>query len=123
MADNISIIIEIFLEQSDVFQGRAAESAKTFGAALQLIQKNIEGAVTNNEDLAEAMNEVARFVAQNADALDGMAATLTRLTADVARLAIERQSAIQVLGGLWIAGKGIDFIASLVKGLGAASAV
>lgn len=114
---------QVFLEQTNATQGRAAESAKTFGGALQLIQKEIEDAVTNNKDLAAAMTDVARFLRENSAAIGSMASDLIQLTANVAQFAIEWQEVIKVMGALWLAGKGVGFISSMVKGLGAALGV
>jgi len=114
---------QVFLEQTAAFQGRAAESAKTFGGALQLIQKEIEDAITNNKDLAAAMTDVANFLRENSSAIGALAADLVTLTAQVAKFAVEWQEVIKAIGALWIAGKGIGFITSMVKGLGAAFAV
>lgn len=111
---------QIFLEQTAAFQGKAADSAKTFGGALQLISKNIEDAVTNNKDLAAAMTDVANFIRENADSIGSLAADLITLTAQVAKFAIEWQDVIKILGALWIAGKGIGFITSMVEGMGGA---
>lgn len=114
---------QVFLEQTNATQGRAAESAKTFGGALQLIQTAIDDAVTNNKDLAAAMTDVATFLRANSAAIGTMASDLIQLTAAVAQFAIEWQSVIKVIGALWVAGKGIGFITSMVKGMGAALAV
>ena len=114
---------QVFLEQTNATQGRAAESAKTFGGALQLVQKEIEDAVTNNKDLAKAMQDVANFIRQNSAAIGSMASDLIQLTASVAQFAIEWQAVIEVMGALWLAGKGVGFITSMVKGLSAALAV
>lgn len=114
---------QVFLEQTNATQGKAAESAKTFSGALQLIQKEIEDAVTNNKDLAASMTDVARFLRENSAAIGSMATDLIQLTASVAQFAIEWKEVIKVMGALWLAGKGVAFIASMVKGLGAALAV
>jgi len=66
---------------------------------------------------------VARFIRENSASIGAMAADLITLTAEVAKFAIEWNDVIKVMGALWLAGKGVGFIASMVKGLGAALAV
>jgi len=113
----------VFLEQSAAFEGRAAESAKTFSGALQLVSKEIENAVLNNKDLARAMSDVAGFIRENASAIGEFAADLITLTADVAKFALEWREVIVAIGAVWGVTKGIQLLTALITGLNAALGV
>jgi hypothetical protein len=110
---------QIFLEQTNAFQGRAAESVKTFGGALELVKKTIEDAVANNQDLAAAMKNVAQVIRDNAESIGAMASTLIEVTAKVAEFAIQWKEVLLVLGGVWAVTKGVSILASVIKGLDA----
>ena len=110
----------VFLEQTAATQGRATESAKTFGGALQLIQTAIDNAVTNNEDLAQAMSKVAKFIRENADEIGKMASELIELTARVVEFTIEWKDELKLLAEAYLAGKAVGFLKDMVGGLGSA---
>lgn len=88
---------QVFLEQTEEMQGRAAESAKTFDGALKLVYKAISDAVTNNRDLAESLSQVAGFIRDNADAIGEMASGLIQTIATVTKFAIEWRYVIAAL--------------------------
>lgn len=97
---------QVFLEQTNATQGRAAESVKTFGGALELVKKTIEDAVANNQDLAAAMKNVAQVIRDNAENIGSMASTLIEVTAKVAAFALEWKEVLIALGGVWAVTKG-----------------
>jgi uncharacterized Zn ribbon protein len=108
---------QIFLEQTVATQGRAAQSAKTFQGALALVDKAIEDAVTNNQDLAQAMTEVATFIRENADSIGELASDLVTVTAKVAAFALEWKEVMVALGAAWAVAKGVSFLATVINGL------
>ncbi|MDD5049719.1 MAG: hypothetical protein PHH09_12410, partial [Methanoregulaceae archaeon] len=114
---------QVFLEQTSAIQGKAADSAKTFNGALMLVDKAIEDAIVNNEDLAEAMAEVAKFIRENATSIGDMAATLVTVTAKVAEFALEWKEVFLALGAVWGVTKGIQFLSTVITGLSAAMGV
>lgn len=114
---------QVFLEQTNATQGRAAESVKTLGGALELVKKTIEDAVANNQDLASAMSNVAQVIRDNAENIGSMASTLIEVTAKVAEFAIQWKEVLLALGGVWAVTKGISILASVIKGLDAAMKV
>ena len=111
---------QVFLEQSAAFEGRAAESAKTFSGALQLVDKEINNAVLNNKDLAQAMSDVAGFIRDNAASIGELAADLITLTANVAKFALEWKDVFLALGAVWGVSKGVQLLTSTIAGLQAA---
>lgn len=114
---------QVFLEQTNATQGRAAESVKTLGGAFALVKKTIEDAVTNNKDLAFAMNNVANVIRDNAENIGSMASTLIEVTTKVAEFAIQWKDVLLVLGGVLAVSKGISVLAGVIKGLDAAMKV
>jgi len=114
---------QVFLEQTNATQGRAAESANTLNGAIALVKKTIEDAVANNEGLAKAMQEVASVIRENADSIGEMASTLIEVTAKVAAFALEWKEVLIALGGVWAVTKGISILTSVIKGLDVAMKV
>jgi hypothetical protein len=114
---------QVFLEQTNATQGRAAESVKTFGGALELVKKTIEDAVANNQDLAAAMKNVAQVIRDNAENIGSMASTLIEVTAKVAAFALEWKEVLIALGGVWAVTKGISILTSVIRGLDVAMKV
>jgi hypothetical protein len=113
---------QIFLEQTNSTQGRAAKSAQTFQGALALVDKAIEDAVNNNQDLAESMAEVAEFIRENANSIGEMASQLIQITADVAKFALEWKEVLVALAGLWGVVKSVSLLTTVIKGLSVAMA-
>ncbi|MDX9916111.1 MAG: hypothetical protein RBS49_09500, partial [Sphaerochaeta sp.] len=109
---------QVFLEQSAEMEGRAAESATTFGGALELLKATIEDTVSNNQDLAESLTEVAQFIRDNADSIGELASDLIELTTGVIRFALEWKEVIAALGVGYAAFKTTT---TLVRGLTAAT--
>lgn len=114
---------QVFLEQTNATQGRAAESVKTLGGAIELVKKTIEDAVANNQDLAKTMENVATVIRENADSIGEMASTLIEVTAKVVAFAVEWKEVLIALGGVWAVTKGISILTSVIKGLDAAMKV
>lgn len=113
----------VFLEQSASFQGRAAESAKTFQGAMQLLDKEVSNAVLNNKDLAQTMGELAGFIRDNATSIGELASDLIRATAAIARFALEWKDVIIGLGAIYGVVKGVQLLSTTIAGLRAAIAV
>lgn len=108
---------QVFLEQTAAFQGRAAESAKTFQGALMLLDKAVSDAVLNNEDLVEAVKDVAGFIRDNSAAIGEAASSLIKLSAEIIRLAMEWKELLAALGGAWLAAKGVIFLTRAIQAL------
>jgi hypothetical protein len=91
----------VFLEQSDELQGRAAESAKTFGGAMQLIKAEITDAIANNKDLVRAMSDVAESLRENSGEIGAFIGDLVSLGAKLAEITIKWKTWIAALAGTY----------------------
>ena len=111
---------QVLLEQTAGFQGRAAKSAKTFGGAMQLVRKEVENAIVNNRDLAEAMTGLAMALRTNAGDIGAVVAELVSLVARVVEFVLAWKKTIIVLAGTAAAVSAIAKLVIVVRGLNAA---
>jgi len=116
---------QVFLEQAIPLQGRAADSIKTFGGAYSLVKANIEDAITGNKDMIEVTKDLAKYLAENADDIGNMAASIASAAAESAKWVVENREVIATLGkwaiGLYLVTKPITVLISIMRGLQAAS--
>lgn len=113
----------VFLKQSDEMQGRAADSAKTLGGAWQLVQKEVINAVSNNEDAAGAMVELAESLRANADEIGDVISSLVTLGAKTGEFVLEWRNVILTLAGTVVVFSVLAKLVFFVKGLNAAFVV
>lgn len=81
--EKAQIRYNVFLEQTEQFQGRAAKSAYTFGGAMQLVNKEITNAVTNNQDINQALAGLAATLRENAGDIGKLVSSVVSWTAAV----------------------------------------
>lgn len=113
----------VFLQQSEQFQGRAADSANTFAGSLAEIKKEIVNAVSNSKDLQDAMQGVATLLRSNSGEIGKVISTLVTAAARVAEFAIEWKGLLIGLAGTAAAVAIISKLVLTVKALNAAFAV
>jgi len=112
----------VFLQQSEQFQGRAAESASTFSGSLAEIKKEIVNAVSNSKDLREAMQGVATILRANAGQIGEVISILVTAAARVLEFAIEWKGLLITLAGTAAAVTIVSKLVLAVKALNAAFA-
>lgn len=114
---------QVFLEQTNEMQGRAADSAKTLGGAWQLVKKEIDNAVSDNKEVVAAMNQVAQSLRDNAGEIGRAVAGLVTAGAKAAELAIKWKNVIIAIGGTTVVYGVLEKLVGMVKGINAAFAV
>ena len=114
---------QIFLEQTNAALGRSKEYAKTFSGALDMIKVAIDDAVGGHEELNEAMQKTAKWIAENADKLGAAATMLLDLTVAVTKFTIEWKEVLIGFAAAYAAGKAVLYLTGVIKGLGAAIAI
>jgi predicted nucleic acid-binding Zn-ribbon protein len=110
----------VFLQQSEQFQGRAAASANTFGGALAEIRKEIINSVANSKDLNDAMGNVAKVVKENAGEIGKVISILVTAAARIVEFAVEWKKLLIILAGTGAMISIISKLAVVIKGLNAA---
>lgn len=118
----------VFLQQSEEFQGRAAGSADTLAGAMAEIKKEIINAVSNSDDLETAMLNVSAVIRQNAGDIGKLISSLVTIAARIVEFAVEWRklliilastvTSIVVLGKLGMALKGINAAFVVMTGSG-----
>ncbi|SDU38238.1 hypothetical protein [Desulfobacula phenolica] len=103
---------QVLLEQSDALQGRAAGSAKTFSGAIQLVRKEIDNAVANNEDLVDAMSNLAQVLRDNAGEIGVFLSQLISAAAKVVEFAAKYKELLLVIAGTVVT---VSIVSKLVK--------
>lgn len=110
----------VFLQQSEQFQGRAAASADTFSGAIAEIRKEIVNSVANSKDLNDAMGNVAKVIKENAGEIGKLISLLVTAAAKVVEFSVKYKDLLLTLAGtaatIVIAGK----LAAVIKGVNAA---
>nr|WP_319491802.1 phage tail tape measure protein [uncultured Desulfobacter sp.] len=114
---------QVLLEQSNELQGRAAGSAQTFAGAVQLVRKEIENAVTNNQDVVETMNQVAASLRENAGEIGLFVSQLISGAANVAEFAVKYKEMLLVLVGATVAVSVVSKLVAVINALNAAFVV
>lgn len=116
----------VLLEQTAATQGRAADSVRTFDGALEMVRAQVANAITNNEEMGDAMQRLALLISDNADEIAGFAAALTSAIGDIVKFTLENKELLLTLagsGGLMMAlGKtagAVTGVAGALKSLGA----
>ncbi|MGE4334528.1 MAG: hypothetical protein AB7E55_00950 [Pigmentiphaga sp.] len=115
----------VLLEQTAATQGRAADSVRTFDGALEMVRAQVANAITNNEEMGDAMQRLALLISDNADEIAGFAAALTSAIGDIVKFTLENKELLLTLagsGGLVMAlGKtagAVSGVAGALKSLG-----
>ena len=117
----------VFLEQAQPMQGRAAASVTTLGGAMQLVRKEIENAVVNNQGAIDAAKNLSAVIRENAGSIGQLVSWLITATAHVAQFVAANHQAIAVVGA--VAGAVVVLVkvfqtvstaVGIVKGLNAA---
>jgi len=86
----------VFLEQTEELQGRAAKSITTIGGAWQFLSGKINDAISGNKKLSDTMVRVGEAITKNAGKIGDFISLLISATATVAGFVVE--------WGAWIAG-------------------
>ena len=89
----------VFLEQSAEMQGRAADSAETYGGALAIVKKEIENAIVNNPEVIASMNALGKVLRDNAKEIGALVGGLVKLVAGLVKFAAENQGVVKGLAG------------------------
>ncbi len=110
----------VFLAQSEQLQGRAANSASTFGGALQLVKKEIENAITNNRSINSSLTALAGTLRDNAGEIGKMISGIVTAVGHVIEFAVEYRNLLVVIGGTVVAISLISRMVTVVKALHAA---
>ncbi len=128
--EKAQIRYNVFLEQAVPMQGRAAESVKTFAGAMGYARKEIADAVTENEDVVEAMEALAATVSENAEGIGSMVSAIVTWAARATELVVTHRdlaaTIVKVGGSLWVFSKitqTLGVLLNMIRGLNAAFAV
>lgn len=97
--EKAQIRYNVLLEQSAALQGRAADSTRTFNGALAEVEAKIKNAIANNEDLGDALADVAKLLSDNADEITDVAAAFAGGVGDLVKFVLENKELIGVLIG------------------------
>lgn len=107
----------VFLEQSDGMQGRAAKSAGTFSGALAMVKSEMANAVANNRNLEQAMTGLAESIRGNAASLGDLAAMIANAIGSTVTFVAENKNLILALAGagglLWAVNKTVSALTVL----------
>lgn len=110
----------VFLQQSEQFQGRAAASADTFSGSLAIIKTEIENTLSSSKDLEDAMSNVAEVIKANAGEIGRMVSVLVTAAAKVVEFAVKYKELLLTLAGTAIATSVISKLVVVIRGLNAA---
>lgn len=110
----------VFLQQSEQFQGRAAASANTFGGALAEIRKEIVNSVSNSDSLKEAMGNVAKVIRDNAGEIGELISKLVTVAARIVEFAVEWKKLLIILASTAAIISIITKLVLMINGLNAA---
>ena len=118
---------QLFLEQADVFAGRAADSVTTYAGALQLVRKEITDGIGQHEDLTESLKSVATVLRDNADELGQFAATIAAGAAAVIEFAANNRELLITIakwGTLFVvANKALTLVLGSISAVNAATVI
>jgi hypothetical protein len=98
--EKAQIRYQVLLEQSDELQGRAAGSAETFAGSVALVRKEVEDAISGNQDLVEAMNRLAEVMRENADEIGLFVSQMVSLAARLVELGVKYKDFLAVIAGV-----------------------
>lgn len=125
--EKAQIRYNVFLEQAMPMQGRAAESVSTLGGAIQLVRKEIENAIVNNEGAVQAAKNLAEVIRDNAGSIGQLVSGLITAAAYIAQFVAANHQAIAIVGAFAVGVlslikvfQGISLTIGIVKGLRAA---
>lgn len=104
---------QVFLEQSESVLGRAAESVKTFGGALELMKASLHDSIAENDSVVESLKAVATAITENSDELASLAAGLATVVAKMIEFVTKNQDLVKWLAG----GAGLAWALGKVVGL------
>ncbi len=114
---------QAFLAQSAQFQGRAADSARTFSGAIKLVRKELENAITRNQGVKESFTGLAQVLRDNAGEIGSFVAKMVELAGRILEFAAKYRNAIGVVLASAAAWAVLAKATAYVKGLNAALAV
>lgn len=112
-----------FLQQSEQFLGRAAQSGDTFAGSLHEIKKEIENSIANSADFNDALQKVAEVLKTNSGEIGAIVASLVTLAAKTLEAAIKWKGLLAALIGTAVVISVVTKLFNLVTGLNAAFAV
>lgn len=117
----------VFLEQALPLQGKAAESIHTYDGALKLIRKTVSDSITSNQDLVDALKQVATVLNDNAAGIGSLVASLASGAARIIEFVVANRELLLIIGEygfkFGFAATAIGKLIATAKGLNAAFAV
>lgn len=111
---------QVFLEQSNEMQGRAADSANTFGGAIQLVKKEIEDAIVKNKDVTSAMKSLAGTLRDNAGEIGEFASKLVSGVAAIIEFGVKYKEMLLIIAGTLVSVIIVGRLVTIIKALTAA---
>lgn len=115
----------VFLEQAIPLQGKAGDSITTFAGAVAKAKADINNAFAENDDLIQAVSDLAKIISENSGAISSTASTVATAAGEFLQWAINNRELIATLGKasvlIWGVGKGVNFVYTTMRGLNAAS--
>ena len=90
---------QVFLEQTNAVQGRAAKYARSAAGAWDYLSARLTDAISKNEDLGKALQDAGKWIAENADELGELASNLVSCVMAIGQFVIENRAVLAVLGG------------------------
>lgn len=114
---------QVLLEQSAELQGKAADSAQTFGGAMMLVNKEMENAIVNNDDVTQAMVNIAEALRENSGEVGKLVAQFVGGVGKIIQFGIEYKNMLLIIAGTGVAVVLIGKLTQAVKGLNAAWAI
>ena len=117
----------VFLEQAEAKQGKAAKSTTSLAGAYLLVKKNIHDSLAEHKELSEITQDLAKYMAENSEAVGDLAASVAGGVAWVTKFVVNHQDLVKWLGLGSIAllglSKLIKTVTTLYRGLSAACLV
>jgi hypothetical protein len=98
--EKAQIRYQVLLEQSDEMQGRAAGSVTTLAGAYAQMRKEVDDAISENQDLIDAMAQVAELMRENAGEIGLFVSQVISFAARLVELAVKYKDFLGVVAGI-----------------------
>lgn len=98
----------VFLEQAIAKQGASAASIKTLGGAIQFTSAALTDHVANNKNLVAASKELALYIADNADKIGDLAASIANAAGEFLKFVLEHKDGIATMAKITLLFVGLN---------------
>jgi len=120
--EKAQIRLKIVVEQTASKMGRAAEYAKTFNGAIDMMKATIEKAVTGNKSLSETMSALAETLRKNQTEIAMLVGSIISIVAKIIEWTLKYKELLRAFAGTVAAVVVIQKLVTVVQGLNVAFA-